>query len=179
MRLSKPKTHNLMPATRILGVDTSLRCTGAAVVEATGNRLAAVEGRLLKMSRTWLVSRCLLELRDGISALIENTQPEAVSIEGAFFSKNARTAMVLGQARGVVIATAAGAGLPVFEYAPRRVKQAVVGYGAASKEQVSTMVARLLNLPEIPQEDIGDAYAMAICHLHNRTGYAATENKPL
>ena len=85
----------------------------------------------------------------------------------------------LMRARGVVIATAAGAGLPVFEYAPRRVKQAVVGYGAASKEQVSTMVARLLNLPEIPQEDIGDAYAMAICHLHNRTGYAATENKPL
>ncbi len=168
-----------MAAVRILGVDTSLRSTGAAVVEANGNRLTAVDGRRLKMSRTWLVSRCLLELRDGISAMIEATQPEAVSIEGIFFSKNARTAMVLGQARGVVIATAAGAGLPVFEYAPRRVKQAVVGYGTASKEQVSTMVMRMLKLPELPQEDVGDAYAMAICHLHNRTGYAATENKPL
>jgi crossover junction endodeoxyribonuclease RuvC len=168
-----------MAAVRILGVDTSLRSTGAAVVEANGNSLTAVDGRRLKMSRTWLVSRCLLELRDGISAMIEATQPEAVSIEGIFFSKNARTAMVLGQARGVVIATAAGAGLPVFEYAPRRVKQAVVGYGTASKEQVSTMVMRMLKLPELPQVVVGDAYEMAICHLHNRTGYAATENKPL
>ena len=85
-----------MAAVRILGVDTSLRSTGAAVVEANGNRLTAVDGRRLKMSRTWLLSRCLLELRDGISAMIEATQPEAVSIEGIFFSKNARTAMVLG-----------------------------------------------------------------------------------
>jgi crossover junction endodeoxyribonuclease RuvC len=168
-----------MGVVRILGVDTSLRSTGTAVVEADGNRLVAVADRLLKMGRTWPISRCLLELRDGVTEMIAEHQPEAVSFEGAFFSKNARTAMVLGQARGVVIATAAGAGLPIFEYAPRRVKQAVVGYGAASKEQVSTMVMRLLHLPDMPQEDVGDAYAMAICHLHNRTGYAATENKPL
>ncbi|MGQ9660780.1 MAG: crossover junction endodeoxyribonuclease RuvC, partial [Kiritimatiellia bacterium] len=90
------------------------------------------------------------------------------AIEGGFYCKNVRTALLLGEARGVAIAACAAHGLPVYEYAPRRVKQAIVGFGAADKVQVRRMVARLLALSREPHEDEGDALALAICHLHDR-----------
>ena len=91
------------------------------------------------------------------------------AIEGILYSRNVKTAVALGHARGVVIAACAAAGVPVYEYAPRRVKQALVGHGGADKVQVRKMVMTLLNLADEPGEDAGDALAMAICHLHNRT----------
>jgi crossover junction endodeoxyribonuclease RuvC len=102
-----------------------------------------------------------------------------VAIEGAFFHKNAKTAMILGQARGVAIAACAARGLPIYEYAPRRVKQAVVGAGGASKDQVRQMVMAMLGLREEPQEDASDALAIAVCHLHNRTGHRALAPEPI
>lgn len=158
---------------RVLGIDTSLRSTGVAVVEAAGSTLSAVEYGPLKNSRKAALSECLKRLDEGLCELIARTSPDAAAIEGAFYSKNARTAMILGQARGVAIAACARAGLPVYEYAPRRVKQALVGVGSASKQQVRRMVMTLLNLTEEPQEDAGDALAIAVCHLHSRSGHAA------
>ena len=111
--------------------------------------------------------------------VIDRTRPEAAAIEGIFFCKNIKTVMMLGEARGVVIAACAVKGVPVYEYAPRRVKQAVVGFGGAEKGQVARMVMSLLALREEPQEDAADALALAICHLHNRTGCAALMPKPI
>lgn len=93
-------------------------------------------------------------------------KPDAVALEGGFFCKNVKTAVILGEARGVVIAACAGAGVPVYEYSPRRVKQAVVGFGNAGKEQVQKMVMAILRLDEKPHEDAADALAIALCHLH-------------
>lgn len=166
-------------AVTILGVDTSLRSTGVAVVRQAGSRLSPLEFGAIKTSRTELMSACLVNLQEGVQDIIRRTEPEAVAIEGAFFQKNAKTAMILGQARGVVIAVCSAARLPVYEYAPRRVKQAVVGAGGASKDQVRQMVIAMLGLREEPQEDASDALAIAICHLHNRSGHRALAPEPI
>lgn len=142
-------------------------------MERKASRFAAVEYGILKMSPAFPVSECLRRLSDGLAEIIERTRPDAVAIEGIFFCKNVRTAVVLGEARGVVIAACAARGLPVYEYAPRRVKQAVVGFGGAGKEQVQKMIRALLALSETPKEDAADALAIALCHLHSSTGHAA------
>lgn len=164
---------------RVLGIDTSLRSTGVGVVDAAGSRLTAVEfGRIHNADRLCL-SECLKRLDNGIREIIERTHPGEAAIEDIFFCKNVKTAVVLGEARGVVIAACAGAGIPVYEYAPRRVKQAIVGNGAADKSQVRRMVMRLLGMGEEPQEDAGDALAIAVCHLNSRTPVAALAPEPI
>lgn len=160
---------------RILGVDTSLRSTGLGVVQAEGSRLTAVEFGPVRNPQRLALSECLVRIDRAVTEILERTGAQAAAIEGAFFCENARTAMVLGQARGVAIRACAARGIPVYEYAPRRVKQAIVGYGAATKEQMQKMVARLLALDEEPQEDAADALALAICHLHSRTAVAGLE----
>jgi crossover junction endodeoxyribonuclease RuvC len=148
-------------------------------VDAAGSRLSAVEfGRIHNADRL-VLSECLRRLDGGMRDLLSRVRPEIVAIEDIFYCKNVRTAVVLGEARGVVIAACASAGLPIFEYAPRRVKQAVVGYGAADKSQVRKMVMNLLKLTEEPQEDAGDALAIAICHLHSATRVAELASKPI
>ena len=164
---------------RVLGIDTSLRSTGVAVVEASGSSLSAVEYGALANPRSAPLSRCLTHLDGGLSELVARLHPDAAAIEGSFYSKNAGTAMILGQARGVAITACARAGLPVYEYAPRRVKQALVGFGSAGKEQVRRMVMTLLNLDTEPQEDAGDALAIAVCHLHSRSEHAALAPKEI
>jgi crossover junction endodeoxyribonuclease RuvC len=102
-----------------------------------------------------------------LSIELERWEPEVVAIEGVFYSVNAKSALKLGQVRGVALLAAACQGLPVAEYAPLRIKQSVVGYGLAKKEQVQFMVARLLRLAELPEPaDVADALAIAICHIH-------------
>ncbi len=151
---------------RILGIDTSLRSTGVGIIEARGSVLRAVAyGRIHNKPKV-PHSQCLENIFTSITDLIEEHHPDCAGIEGAFFAKNAKTAMVLGQARGVAIAACARQVLPVSEHAPRRVKSAVVGIGTAQKDQVAKMVMRLLNLTEQPQEDAADALAIAICHYH-------------
>ena len=164
---------------RVLGVDTALRTTGVGVVEAAGSRLTALHFGTLRNPPSRPLSGCLLALQDGIAELVAAHHPDTVAIEGVFFSKNVRTTRVLGEARGAIIAQCARLGLPVFEYEPRRVKQAVVGQGGAVKEQVQRMVMTLLHLPETPPEDAADALAIAICHLHNRTRIAARAAAPI
>ncbi len=151
---------------RILGIDTSLRSTGVGVVEVRGSELRAVAYGRIRNKPKDPHSQCLKNIFESISELIDAHNPDCAAIEGAFFAKNAKTAMVLGQARGAAIAACAGKGLAVSEHSPRKVKASVVGTGSAQKDQVAKMVMRLLNLAQQPQEDAADALAIAICHHH-------------
>jgi crossover junction endodeoxyribonuclease RuvC len=164
---------------RVLGVDTSLRSTGVAVVDASGNRITAVEYGAIRPPRNASHSECLISIFRGISEAIERFQPEAAAMEGIFFCRNVATAVVLGEARGAVMCACADRGVPLYEYAPRRVKQAVVGYGGADKSQVRRMIVSMLGLEREPQEDAGDALAIAICHVHCRTGLADLMPDPI
>lgn len=157
-----------MEKIRILGVDTSLRSSGVAVIEVQGQQLRALAYGRIHNKPAMAHSACLAEIHRQIDSLITEFEPDEAAIEGAFFAKNAKTAMILGQARGSVLACCSLRTLPVFEYSPRSVKQAVVGVGAARKEQVAKMVMRLLGLKEQPQEDAADALAIAVTHAHQR-----------
>lgn len=150
---------------RILGVDTALRKTGFGVIDKTGKELDVVDCGIIKTHAKAPLSECLLRLGGGMRELAEHYAPDVASIEGAFYFRNAKTAMLLGSARGAVITTLAELSIPMYEYSPRRTKQAVCGYGNASKEQVAVLVARLLNIDTatVP-DDATDALALAICH---------------
>ncbi len=151
---------------RILGIDTSLRSTGVGIIEVCGSELRAIAYGRIRNKPSEPHSQCLKNIFESIGELIDAHQPDCAAIEGAFFAKNAKTAMVLGQARGAAITACAGKSLEVSEHSPRKVKSSVVGTGAAQKDQVAKMVMRLLNLSEQPQEDAADALAIAICHYH-------------
>ncbi|MCX7006294.1 MAG: crossover junction endodeoxyribonuclease RuvC [Kiritimatiellaeota bacterium] len=164
---------------RIIGLDVSLRCTGLGVIERRAGRLAAVEYGLVRNKPGVPHTTCLLTLQRDLAAALERAKPDAAAIEGGFFFKNAKTAMILGEARGVVIATCAAAGVPVYEYAPRLVKQSLTGFGAAEKAQVAKMVVTILGLRETPAEDAADALALAICHAQHLTGIAELRPEPI
>jgi len=163
----------------VLGVDTSLRSTGYGVVESGGGTMRAIAHGCIRTKPAWPHSACLLAIQEQLGDVIRETQPQEIAIEGAFYCRNVRTAMTLGEARGVAIATCAAHGVPVYEYAPRRVKMAVVGVGSAEKEQVMKMVARLLGMEANIQLDAADALALAITHLQQARGIARSQNKPL
>lgn len=159
----------------ILGVDTSLRSTGYGVLEVVGNRLRALDYGNIPNKPKLPVSACLIAIHTKIAALIGAWKPDVVSVEKVIYGKNANTMLVLGEARGAVIVSAATANLPIYEYEPRRVKMAVCGNGMAEKFQIQRMVKTLLNLPEPPQNDAADALALAICHAHTRSFVANNE----
>jgi crossover junction endodeoxyribonuclease RuvC len=165
---------------RIIGLDMSLRSSGIAVIEASGAAmLTTVEYRLIKNPPARAVSACLLNIFRDVLAVLERCRPQAAAIEGVFFCKNVKTAVALGEARGAAIAACAMADVPLYEYSPRRVKQAVVGYGSAGKDQVKKMVMALLHLAEEPQSDAADALAIAICHAHAAKGWNMPNLKKL
>ncbi len=159
----------------ILGVDTSLRSTGYGVLEVVGNRLRALDYGNIPNKPKLPVSACLIAIHTKIAALIASWKPDVVSVEKVIYGKNANTMLVLGEARGAVIVSAATANLLIYEYEPRRVKMAVCGNGMAEKFQIQRMVKTLLNLPEPPQNDAADALALAICHAHTRSFVANNE----
>lgn len=164
---------------RVLGVDTSLRSSGVGLLQGPAKAPVFLTCGTIRNAPALPHSECLRRIDAAITELIEEHRPDAVAVEGIFFARNARTAMVLGQARGVVIAAAARHGVPVFEYAPRDVKSALSGFGAASKEQVGRMIGALLKLKQIPQEDAADALAIALCHLYRTSGVRAQPPTPL
>jgi len=164
---------------RVLGVDTSLRSTGVGILDGAGSRLVPIYYGTIKNPAGRPLSACLLHLQDEIDALIQKYEPQAVAIEGVFYAKNVKTMLILSHARGAIIAQCARCGLPVYEYEPRRVKMAVVGYGGAEKTQIQKMVKTLLNLATEPQNDAADALALAITHLHNRSALAALSSQPV
>jgi len=159
---------------RILGIDPGSRATGWAVVEIAGSRLTRVASGALRPADGALPGR-LCEIFDGLAAAIERTAPDTAALESIFSARGARSALLLGHARGVALLACARAGLATAEYAPSQVKGAVVGYGAAPKDQVARMVARLLGLPALPGGDEADALAVAICHGHSARSLAATQ----
>ena len=157
---------------RVFGIDCGTEFTGYGVVETDPvartprlRHLCAGAVRLRKKDQTAVR---LAQVYAELTALISLWQPDYVAIEEVFFAANAKSALKLGQVRGVALLAAANGGLPVAEYAPLSVKSAVVGYGLAAKDQVGFMVARLLELEAVPQPaDAADALAIAICHIHH------------
>lgn len=152
---------------RVLGIDPGSRITGYGIVEQQGSRLLHIDNGAIFTDRAKDFADRLRLIFEGISRVIAEYRPEAVSVEDVFFSTNVNSALKLGQARGAAIAAAVNAGLPVFEYTALQVKKAVVGQGKAQKEQVQKMVKSLLGLPEIAQADASDAVAVAICHINS------------
>ena len=153
----------------ILGVDTSLRSTGFGVVETVGSRFVTHEWGNIPNPQNMRISECLRRIHSEISRLAAEWKPDAMSVEKVIYGKNANTMMVLGEARGAVIVAGAEAGIPIFEYEPRRVKMSVCGNGMAGKEQVQRMVKTLFSLEELPQNDAADALALAVCHANTKT----------
>ncbi len=152
----------------ILGVDPGTAITGYGLVREVEGELIVVEYGAITTPAHLAPAERLRQIYQKLSAIIARYSPAAAAVEKLFFSRNVRTAMAVGQARGVALLAAANAGLPVYEYTPLEVKQAIAGYGGASKEQVQQMVQLLLRLEEVPQpDDAADAIAVAVCHLHS------------
>lgn len=153
---------------RVLGIDPGSETLGWGIVEGHGLKYAAVEFGVVRSNPRHLFSKRLANIYEGVSAVIESFQPDVVSIEEAFYAVNAGVAIKLGQVRGVLLLLAEQRGLEIAEYAPRLIKQTIVGYGAAEKRQVQEMVKLLLKLKTIPTpHDAADALAIAICHFHH------------
>lgn len=157
---------------RILGIDPGLRITGFGVIEQHGNQLLYVASGTIKTPDADLPTR-LKTILDGIAEVIATYRPEQSVIEKVFVNVNPQSTLLLGQARGAAISALVLAHLPVAEYTALQLKQAVVGYGKANKEQVQEMVMRLLSLPGRPSPDAADALGVAICHAHGGAGRAA------
>lgn len=154
---------------KILGVDTSLRSTGFGVIETEGSRLRAIAWGNIRNAKDLPLSGCLKNIYAKIYSLVCEHAPDVLSIESVIYGKNAGTMLVLGEARGAVIAAASAADVPVYEYEPRRVKMSVCGNGLADKSQVQRMMKTLLALPELPQNDAADALALAVTHAHTNS----------
>jgi crossover junction endodeoxyribonuclease RuvC len=152
----------------VLGIDPGLATTGYGLVEGDGQRLELVAYGVVRTPAKTPIARRLLQLHDELAEILRQYRPDEAAVEELFFSTNARTAIVVGEARGVVILTLAEAGLPIAEYTPLQVKQAITGYGQADKAQVQQMVSLLLNLRYVPQpDDAADALAISVCHHHS------------
>ncbi|MEA2013020.1 MAG: crossover junction endodeoxyribonuclease RuvC [Verrucomicrobiota bacterium] len=158
----------------ILGIDPALRCTGYGVIRTTNKRTEVVDCGIIKTPQKESVSECLRRISGGISALIETYAPDQAAIEGGFYHKNAKTAMLLGMARGTIVSQLAINKIPVFEYAPKKAKVAVTGYGKASKQQVANVISNMLNITEEIPLDASDALSIALCHFQ-----AKQSNHPL
>jgi crossover junction endodeoxyribonuclease RuvC len=152
---------------RVIGIDPGSLITGYGVVEKNGGRLLHVDNGCLTTKRKSSLPDRLLQIYESLMETIEQFQPQAIAIEEIFFSKNVASALKLGESRGIALLAATQKKIPIFEYSTRVVKQAITGYGQASKEQIQQMVQRLLKLPEIAQVDASDALALAICHLNS------------
>ncbi|HUS37266.1 MAG TPA: crossover junction endodeoxyribonuclease RuvC [Verrucomicrobiae bacterium] len=148
----------------VLGVDPSLRGTGYGVIRvAKPNSIALAHGTI-SIPASWEHSRCLAKIFETLRGVIAEHKPTACVLEGLFFAQNLQTALIMGEARGASMVAAAQAGLEVFEISPRKMKLAIVGYGAAQKSAVAKMVQRFLQLQETPAADAADALALALAY---------------
>jgi crossover junction endodeoxyribonuclease RuvC len=149
----------------VMGIDPGVASTGFGVVRVAGAKMSAVDGGVIDAPATESPGRRLQRIHDGLSELIGWHEPVAVALEDLYFGRNVRSAIAVGQARGVAMLAAAENGVPSFDYTPQAVKMAVCGTGAAAKKQVQRMVGSLLGLPRPPESDhAADALAVAICH---------------
>jgi crossover junction endodeoxyribonuclease RuvC len=163
---------------RVFGIDCGTEVTGFGVVDSDEHsrepRLNCCAMGAIRLAKSRPQPERLDQVFRELSTAMERWQPDAVAVEEVFYSVNPKSALKLGQVRGVALLAAARLGIVVAEYAPLRIKSSVVGYGLAKKEQVQFMVARLLELKEMPEpSDVADALAIAICHIHTAQTLAA------
>lgn len=152
----------------ILGIDPGTAIMGYGLIEQKGNYLRALTYSCWRTPAHTPIAERLLILYEQIVPFLQEHPPDHMAVEELFFNRNTTTALAVGQARGVVLLAGAQQGIPIYEYTPLQVKQAVVGYGKAEKQQVQQMVKGLLRLDEIPRpDDTADALAVAICHAHS------------
>ena len=156
-----------MPHEIILGIDPGSRATGYGLISWEGNSARFIGAGVIRPDPGLNFAKRLERIYSGLTEVIARNNPTVSAVEGVFQSVNARAALLLGHARGVGILAAVHGGLPVFEYSPMAVKQAVVGYGRAEKPQVQHMVQIVLKLSKRPAQDAADALAVAICHAHS------------
>ncbi len=157
------------PGPRVLAVDPSLRCSGYGVLEPAPRGASAVAWGVIPTPAPMPVAKALAHLHASLVSLIHEHRPDCLALESIIYVQNMRTAILLGGARGVVLLAAAQQDLPIFEYAPRLVKMAVVGRGQAAKPQVAFMIRALLGLTETPPPDAADALAVGLTHLQRTT----------
>ena len=150
---------------RILGLDPGSRLTGFGIIDVINSKAIYLASGTIQANHSNFVNRLKI-IFDGVREIVQNYVPTELAIEQIFMYRNADSALKLGQARGAALCAAITEGLVVAEYTPTRIKQAVVGQGHASKEQVQHMVRLLLNLPASPSQDAADALAVALCHCH-------------
>lgn len=149
----------------IMGIDPGIAILGYGVLSISGNKYKLIDSGALTTSSELSMPKRLSFIYENLIKLIEFHKPDAFVVEELFFNKNAKTALTIGHARGVIILAASNLNIPIYEYTPLQVKQAIVGYGRADKKQMQQMVKILLNLKDTPKpDDVADALAVAICH---------------
>jgi crossover junction endodeoxyribonuclease RuvC len=161
----------------ILGLDPSLRGTGYAIIRMAKPHPVALVYGTIKCPPGWERSRCLVAIVQQLREALTKAQPTVCAVESLFYAQNLQTTLIMGEARGAALATVAEAGLEIYEIAPRKVKQAIVGYGAAQKLAVAKMVQRILHLPELPGPDAADALALALAYAQQTTGFSVAPPK--
>ena len=160
----------------ILGIDPGVATIGFGVIRAERGKNTLLQYGVITTPAGIPLSRRLVQISEDMEQLIRQFKPEEMAVEELFFSKNITTGIAVAHGRGVILLAAEKLGVPVFEYTPMQVKQAVVGYGAAQKRQVMLMTQRLLNMKEVPKpDDAADALAIAICHGRSATSLLNTE----
>lgn len=154
---------------RIIGIDPGYAIMGWGILDLKGNKFSVVDYGSITTDAGVEAAKRLQHIYAELGAIIAKYQPEEAAIEELFFNNNAKTVILVGEARGIAVLACANAGLDISEYTPLQIKQALVGYGRADKKQVQTMVKAILNLKEVPKpDDTADAVAAAICHGHSR-----------
>lgn len=154
---------------RIIGIDPGYAIMGWGILDLKGNKFSVVDYGSITTDAGVEASKRLQHIYAELGAIIAKYQPEEAAIEELFFNNNAKTVILVGEARGIAVLACANAGLEISEYTPLQIKQALVGYGRADKKQVQAMVKAILNLKEVPKpDDTADAVAAAICHGHSR-----------
>jgi crossover junction endodeoxyribonuclease RuvC len=173
-RLQAPTNHQV-----ILGIDPSLRGTGYGVIRVGKPHPQTLAHGTIACPAGWEQSRCLVKIAQALRDVVKQQHPTVCVVEGLFYAQNLQTALTMGEARGAALLIAAEAGLEIYEIAPRKVKQAIVGYGAAQKLAVAKMVQRLLALPQAPAPDAADALALALTHARESGRYCLSGPKKI
>ncbi|MBI3851419.1 MAG: crossover junction endodeoxyribonuclease RuvC [Verrucomicrobia bacterium] len=163
----------------ILGIDPSLRGTGYGVIRLSKPHPQTLAHGTIACPVNWEHSRCLVKIAETLREVLRQHRPGVCVVEGLFYAQNLQTALIMGEARGAVMVVAAEAGLEIYEIAPRKVKQAIVGYGAAQKLAVAKMVQRLLHLSTPPAPDAADALALALAHAQQNGRYTFSAPKKI
>jgi len=163
----------------ILGIDPSLRGTGFGIIRIARPCPETLIHGTISCSQSWERSRCLVRIVQTLRDVLKKFQPTICVVEGIFYAQNLQTAMIMGEARGAALSAIGEAGLEIYEIAPRKVKQSIVGYGAAQKIAVAKMVQRMLALSEIPAPDAADALALALTHAQESGRYSLSPRKKI